>query len=208
MAVRWVPLTRNPSFFISMRTAFCASVGVLSYGMVLCLNLVSKKSYVCLVNMSRDQRFHWIEPFDFARARARTTPAGSRLLLFGMYALLLSACFLAVAVPDSVRDLSALVAISLAAAFLIAFPGIWLLSRLPNSVVVARDCIAFGGTIIPIMQVQSAVVGTIKLESVQYPVLTFRTTTGENYIFGLGRKIDPAALAEFLQQHGIHEPQA
>ena len=158
--------------------------------------------------MSRDQRFYWTEPFAFARARARASRGGSPLLLFVIFALLLSIALLAVAVPDSLRDLAALLAISLGAAFLIAFPGMWLFSRLPNSVLVASDRIAVGRMVIPISEVQSAVVGTTKFEHTQYPVLTFRTTAGQDYLFGLGRKINAHALAAFLQQRGVHEPQA
>ena len=84
---------------------------------------------------------------------------GNPLLLFVIFALLMSVALLAVAVPDSTRDLAGLLAISLGTAFLIAFPGM-LFSRLPNSVLVASDRIAIGRTVIPMSDIQSAVVGT------------------------------------------------
>lgn len=158
--------------------------------------------------MSRDQRFHWTEPFAFARARARASRGGNPLLLFVIFALLMSVVLLAVAVPDSTRDLAGLLAISLGTAFLIAFPGMWLLSRLPNSVLVASDRIAIGRTVIPMSDIQSAVVGTTTFGHTQFPVVTFRTITGQCYLFGLGRKINSHALADFLQQRGVREPQA
>ena len=129
-------------------------------------------------------------------------------MLFVIFALLLSVALLAVAVPDSMRDLAVLLAISLGAAFLIAFPGMWLFSRLPNSVLVASDRIAVGRTVIPMSDIQSAVVGTTKFEHTQYPVVTFRTIAGQSYLFGLGRKINAHALSDFLQQRGVREPQA
>jgi hypothetical protein len=158
--------------------------------------------------MSRDQRFYWTEPFAFARARARASRGGNPLLLFVICALLMSIALLAVALPGSVRDLAGLLAISFGAAFLIAYPGMWLFSRLPNSVLVASDRIAVGRTVIPMSEVQSAVVGTTTFEQTQYPIVAFRTTAGQNYLFGLGRKINAHALADFLQRRGVREPKA
>jgi hypothetical protein len=158
--------------------------------------------------MSLNQRFHWTEPFAFARARARTSRSGNPFFLFVVLLLLFSLALLAVAVPDSAHDIVALIAVAVVGAFLIAFPGVWLFSRLPSSILVAKDRIAIGRTVIPMAQVQSAVVGTTKLEGIDHPVFTFRTTAGHGYLFGLGRKIDATALATFLQKLDVREPQA
>lgn len=84
----------------------------------------------------------------------------------------------------------------------------WLFSRVPNSVLVAADRIAVGREITPFSQIQSAVVGTARVDGTEHRVFTFRTKDGREYLYGVGRKINSEQLAAFLQQSGVREPQA
>ena len=158
--------------------------------------------------MSQDQRFHWIEPFSFARARARSVTGGNKLLLAIILAGLLAVGLVVVVPLSTGRDfvLAALFAVS--AALLVAYPGMWLFSRIPNSVLVATDRIVVGRKVTKLAQVQSADVGTARMGGRVHLVFTFRTKDGREYLYGLGSKIDSKQLAVLLQQVGVREPQA
>lgn len=158
--------------------------------------------------MSRDQRFYWAEPFAFAKARARSAAGGGRLLLALVLAALLGFALAATDPPSSAQDFAAVGLFSIVPALLVAYPGIWLFSRIPNSVLVAKDRIVIGREVTPLEQVQSAVVGTTVIAGLEHRVLTFRTKDGREYLYGLADKINSEHLAQFLRQAGVREPQA
>ena len=158
--------------------------------------------------MSRDQRFYWTEPFAFAKARARAAAPGNRLLLVIVLAGLLALALVAADPPTSSRDLALVALFSVTPALLISYPGMWLFSRIPNSVLVAADRIVVGREVTPFAQVQSAIVGTTRIGGMEHRIFTFRTKDGREYLYGIGRKVKAEQLATFLHQVGIREPQA
>jgi len=158
--------------------------------------------------MSRDQRFYWTEPFAFARARARSAESENKLLLFVILAGLLALALVAADPPTSSGDFALVALFSVTPALLIAYPGMWLFSRIPNSVLVAADRIAVGREVTPLAQVQSAIVGTTRMNGTEHRVFTFRTKDGREYLYGIGHKVSSEQLAAFLQQAGVREPQA
>jgi len=161
-----------------------------------------------LIKLSHDQRFYWSEPFAFSRARAAATPDGSKL----PFALLLSALFavplLLVGLPEGAGEIGLVLLFAVGGAMLITYLLFPLASRLPNGVLVASDRIVIGREAIPFIQIEHAVVGTMKLGDRTFPVLTFKTRAGQEYLFGLGRKVDARELAGFLEGVGVREPSA
>lgn len=160
-----------------------------------------------LMKMSRDQRFYWTEPFAFVKARARTAADGGKFLLVMVLVTLLAIALVATDSPTSPRDFALVALFSIVPALLIAYPGMWLFSRIPNSVLIAKDRIAVGREVTPFETIQSAVVGTTRIEGVEHRVFTFRTKDGRENLYGLSHKINSEQLAQFLQQAGVHEPQ-
>src|SRR3546814_12371492 len=118
--------------------------------------------------MSHDQRFFWTEPFAFAQARACSASTGNRLLLATVLAGLLAIALVTADPPVSIRDFALVALFSVAPALLISYPGMWVFSRLPNSVLIATDRIAVGREVTPFAQVQSAIVGTTRLGGVEH----------------------------------------
>ena len=157
--------------------------------------------------MSHDQRFRWTEPFAFARARARETAEGSKLSLFAIVAVLLAIALVAADPPSVPSDFALIAILSIGLALLIAYPVTWLFSRLPNSVLVAADRVVIGREIIPLTQIQSAIVGTTRMDGTDHPVFVFRTKDGREQMYGLSGKVDPIQLSKFFEGAGIREPQ-
>jgi hypothetical protein len=160
------------------------------------------------MKMSRDQRFYWAESFAFSQARARTTVGSNKVLLALILAALLAIALIATDPPSSPSDFSLVALFSIVTALLIAYPSMWLLSRIPNSVLIAADRIVVGRKVTPFKQVQSAIVGTTRISGLEHRVFTFRTKDGREYLYGIGGKINSEQLAQFLRQAGIPEPQA
>lgn len=158
--------------------------------------------------MSRDQRFYWTEPFAFAQARARSAASGSKLLLVVILAVLLALALMAADPPSGFRDFALVALFSVTPALLIAYPGMWLFTRIPNSVLVAADRIAVGRRVTPLAQVRSAIVGTTRMDGMEHRVFIFQTKDDREYQYGLGGKVSSEQLAAFLQQAGVREPQA
>src|SRR3546814_17052108 len=99
--------------------------------------------------MSHDQRFFWTEPFAFAQARACSASTGNRLLLATVLAGLLAIALVTADPPVSIRDFALVALFSVAPALLISYPGMWVFSRLPNSVLIVTDRIAVGRAVTP-----------------------------------------------------------
>jgi hypothetical protein len=158
--------------------------------------------------MSHDQRFRWTEPFAFAQARARSTAGGNKVVFVLVLASLFAVTFVMTGSPSSAREFAVVALVSVTLTLLLAYPGTWLFSRIPKSIVVAADRIAVDGKVTPIQQVQSAIIGTTWIQGVEHRVLSFRTKDGLEYLYGIGHKINYEQLAEFLHQAGIREPQA
>ncbi len=157
----------------------------------------------------RDQRFYWSEPFAFARARARSFPqSGSKLPTFVILTLLFTAGMAFASPPTDRLDYVVLATFSVGLAFLISFPGQWLSSRLPMTVLVASNRVVTGNVAIKFSDIQSAVVGTMPIDGVTYPVFTFQTKDGRQYLCGLSHKVKAQELEDFLHQVGLHEPAA
>ena len=159
------------------------------------------------MRISHDQRFYWTEPFAFASARARATTQGNRLPLFAIVAALLAIALVAADPPSILSDFALIAVFAIGLALLIAYPGTWLFSRLPNSVLVAADRVVIGRETIPLTQIQSAIVGTTRMGRMDYPVFVFRTKDGREQLYGLSGKVDPAQLSRFFEGAGIREPQ-
>jgi hypothetical protein len=157
--------------------------------------------------MSYDQRFYWTEPFAFAMARGREITGGSKLPLFAIVAVLLAIALIAADPPSVPSDFALVAAFSIGLALLIAYPTTWLLSRLPNSVLVAADRVVIGREIIPLTQIQSAIIGTTRMGGSDHPVFVFRTKDGREQMYGLSGKVDLVQLSKFLEGAGIREPQ-
>src|SRR3546814_7791494 len=83
--------------------------------------------------------------------------------------------------PVSIRDFALVALFSVAPALLISYPGMWVFSRLPNSVLIATDRIAVGREVTPFAQVQSAIVGPTRLGGVEPRIFTFRTKRSEEH---------------------------
>jgi hypothetical protein len=158
--------------------------------------------------MTNIRRFHWAEPFAFARARANTFPGGNNLFQFAFYLVLFIALLGIKSFPHDLQGVAKLLVFSCAASFVFAYPINWIIRRTPNSILVAEDRIFTGRNSIPMSQVDYALVGTAQLAGSQHRVLTFRTISGESHMYGIGKKIDSNQLAEFLKQLGVREPQA
>lgn len=161
-----------------------------------------------MITLSHDQRFHWLEPFAFARARAAATPSGSRLPLVLLFSVLLSLPLVLADTPENTRDIGVVALFAVGGALVIAYLLMPWASRLPNGVLVASDRIVIGREVIPFSQIQHAVVGTSMMGGKEFPVLSFVTKPGQSYLFGLGRKVNPKELSEFLERAGVREPQA
>lgn len=161
-----------------------------------------------MIKLSNDQRFHWFEPLAFARARAAVTPSGSKLPFVLLLSVLLAVPLLFAGLPEGAREIGFVVLFAVGGAMLITYVLVPLVSRLPNHVLVASDRIVIGREVIPFIQIQHAVVGTMKLGDRTFRVLTFRTRTGQDYLFGLGRNVDSRELAGFLERVGVREPSA
>ena len=129
-------------------------------------------------------------------------------MLVVILAALLAVSLVTADPPSSARDFSLVALFSVVPALLIAYPGMWLFSRIPNSVLVATDRVAVGREVTPLAQVQSAVVGTTRMGGSEHRIFTFRTKDGREYMYGLAPKINSEQLAAFLQQAGVREPQA
>ena len=83
-----------------------------------------------------------------------------------------------------------------------------LASRLPNDVLVTTNAIVVGGVGIPFTQIEHAIVGSTTVGGREFHVLTFKTKAGQNYLYALGRKVNPVELTKFLEGVGLHEPRA
>jgi hypothetical protein len=159
-----------------------------------------------LIKLSYDQRFHWSEPFAFARARAAVAPSGSKVPHVLLFATLLSVPLLLAEFPENAGDVAFIALFAIGGALLFAYLLVPLASRLPNDVLVTSDKIIVGREAITFLEIEHAIVGTMLLRDRTFPVLTFRTRAGQDYVFGLGRKVDPRELAGFLARVGIREP--
>ena len=159
------------------------------------------------MKMSRTQLFYWTEPFAFSRARAREQPSQSRLRLFAFVALAFALMLGIGDVPENLSDVGLILLFSVPPALLIAYPGMWLVSRMPNSVLIEPDRIVAGQETIQLKQIESAIVGTTPMGGKVFPVLTFSTKSGRSYLFALSKKVDSNELLRFLKRAGIREPQ-
>jgi hypothetical protein len=160
-----------------------------------------------LIKLARDQKFHWLEPFAFARARARSEPTLPFLPIAALLSLLFALPLLASRFPKNVADLGLLCAVAVGSGALVAalMP---LLSRLPNDVMVAPDRVVVGRTVTKFADIKHFVVGTMAIEQRQFPVFTFETKAGQRFIYGMSPKVSPVELANFLEQAGLREPLA
>ena len=163
-------------------------------------------TFKSLIKLSHDQRFHWFEPLAFARARAAATPGVSKLPYVLLLSVLLAVPLLLVGLPEGAEEIGFIVLFAAGGAVLIAYLLVPLVSYLPNDVLVASDRIVIGREVISFLQIEHAVVGTMKVGERTFPVLTFKTRAGRDYVFGLGRKVNAGELAGFLERVGVREP--
>ena len=159
-----------------------------------------------MLKIARDQRFHWCEPFAFARARTVGDDLRSRLLATLGYFVAFAAMLAWIDVPKDAAELGVLALFAAVMALFIAWIVVPVFSRLPNDVLVASNRIVVGREVMPFTSIEHAIVGTTRLGEREFRVLTFRTKDGRDHLFGLGRKVDAHALAAFLESVGIHEP--
>lgn len=164
-----------------------------------------------MINFARDQKFHWFEPFAFARARAASAVSAQgsdKLILMVALAILLPVPLLAAGLPDTPGQIGFFAASALGGAAFFAYIFIPLATHLPNDVLVTSDRIVIGRECVPFSEIVYAIVGTTVLNGQTFPVLTFRTSEGQEYLYGLGRKVELKKLAEFLDRAGVREPRA
>ena len=158
-----------------------------------------------MIKLSRQQRYWWLEPWAFARARERgRSPELRWPLLFGGATVL----FFLVMLPVTSRSFPAglVFAIVLAAAMAAGLAAMFpLLSRLPNDICITDRHIILGRRSFAFTEIVAAVVGTMSLEGRTWPVLMFRTHRGERHVYGLSRRIDANELARYLRDAGIPE---
>lgn len=152
--------------------------------------------------------FRWQEPWAFARAKAANSSSGSKPLLLLIFTVLLCIPLLLADLPDNAADVGLIAVFAVAGAFFVVFALIPLASRIPNTVIVARDRIIVGKESVPFSEIEHAVVGTAKIGEQKFPVISIRTRHGFVYLYGLGPKVNPQALADFLSKAGVREPQA
>jgi hypothetical protein len=161
-----------------------------------------------LLNPSPIRRFYWYEPWAFARARAaaerRVGGAGLAAVLSLMFAIPL----LVGSLPETAKDWSVVAAIAVSSGLLVSFGLLPLVSRLPNDIAVMTDSFVIGRDRISFFDVKHAVVGTTPLGKKVFPVLSFTTRGGQQYLFGLSPKVNPQELADFLERVGVREPHA
>jgi len=155
--------------------------------------------------MLRNQHFHWREPLVFTGARARTKPVRGRFVLFLFLFLFVAFAFAFIVIdrPDSAHDLGIVALFSFVPALLVAYPGMWLLARLPKFVAVEERCITIGRMIYPFSTMESAVVTTVRLDGKDFPVLNLQTKGRQSYQLGLGQNVDAEKLATVLAQRGV-----
>ena len=153
-------------------------------------------------------RFHWYESFAFARARAGSAPPERRLAVTAFLAALLAVPLLSAGLPESGLEVAVVAAIAVGGALLLSYGLIPLVSRLPNNIHVTTDSFVIGRTVVPFANVGHAVVGTTRIASREFPVLTFRERGGQVHLYGLSPKISAHELAAFLERVGVREPQA
>jgi hypothetical protein len=108
--------------------------------------------------------------------------------------------------PETAIDIGVVAGISVASALLASHVILPLASRLPNSVSVMTDSFVVGRQRLWFIEIEHAVVGSAVLGKRAFPVLSFRTKGGQNYLFGLSHKVEAQELADFLVRVGVREP--
>jgi len=158
-----------------------------------------------MIKHSRDQRFYWLEPIAFARARARTAPSGTRARLqgLGILSAMLALMFVFIHMPSTLRDLGLIVLFSVGGALFIVYAVMLIVAWVPNDIMVASDRIVLGKDVIPFENIKSAIVGTTSIDGSILPMLSFSTKDGRSYCYGLGRKVEPGLLADHLESAGV-----
>lgn len=158
------------------------------------------------MSLYQDQQFHWLEPFQYAWLCGRTSTR-EVLLVAGLLWAILILLVLAFTTYSSLVDIQ----IDVSLAFIIAFfcfTTTWLVSRMPRNVLVYKQGICVGKTIIPVNRISSAGVEPVVIKGKSYAILQFCTANGRTFRIGLSKSVDAAALAKFLQTSGIGLSQA
>lgn len=158
-----------------------------------------------MIKMSYDQRFYWIEPFAFAWARPDELTGGIRLAMSFFVFLMLAIGLCLVDMPRDASDVGLVVLFSGVGSLLLVYPLLSFATRLPNDVLIESDRIVVGKEVIPLLQLTSAVVGTMEVRGRSFPVLTFRVNHGSSRVFGLSRRVDKVKLAAFFERAGVRE---
>jgi hypothetical protein len=107
--------------------------------------------------------------------------------------------------PRDASDVGLVVLFSGVGSLLLVYPLLSFASRLPNDVLINSDRIIVGKEVIPLLQLTSAVVGTMEVRGRSFPVLAFRVNHGSSRVFGLSRRVDKVKLAAFFERAGVRE---
>ena len=156
----------------------------------------------------RDQKFYWRESYEFARARAKSAPRPRRLRQAAILAFLFAAPLLLVSLPETAGDVLFISLFAVTSSLLTAYVLAPLIDKMPNGIMVASNRIVVGQHRILLEEIESAVVGTTRLQATNFPVLSIQMRNGVSHMLGLGPKVNGHELSRFLQRAGIHEPQA
>ncbi|WP_374602238.1 hypothetical protein [Arenimonas sp.] len=160
-----------------------------------------------MIKLARDQKFWWLEPFAFARARRGRMPGMNTPALAIILSVLFGVPLFLVAFPDSSAELAVICLIAGISGLTTALTLPWI-TQLPNDVMIASDRIVLGRDVVPFDQISHALVGETMLAGRSFRVLSFTTKSGRSYLFGLSRKVDSKELEAFLRQAGVREPAA
>ena len=155
---------------------------------------------------SLSNQFSWTEPFAFARARASSSPSGSRVRLAAVLFVIVCIPMLISLPPKTFLDVAVAAGIALSIALLIAYPVVWLSVRIPQKILINSKTFVVASDEIHILSIKWALVGDTVIAGKTYPVICFRTTYDQEHICGLGKNIDPGSLSLFLKQVGVPEP--
>jgi len=153
--------------------------------------------------LSYDQRIIWSEPFRFARARARNQSGEAGLFTAAIFTIAFAVVLCVRYLPENWKDVGVIALFALFAGFLCGYPLMWLLARIPNTIYLTDERIVYGRDSVTFFEVEWAIVGTMRLDGEDYPVLTFRTRKGVHETFGLSDKVDAHALADYLERHTV-----
>jgi hypothetical protein len=160
-----------------------------------------------MLKLARDQKFYWLEPFAFARARRGGSRGTNTWVLATTLAVPSAVPLLLASFPESAFDLGIIVLIAAGSGLALAL-ALPFISQLPGDIMIGPNRIVIGREVIPFDQVSHALVGETTLDGTTFRVLSFTTRGGRSYLFGIGRKVDSKELAEYLSKAGVRESAA